>query len=285
MTADVSFDMIFQKREGRVFMAAFNQKQKYVTLVICFVAGLALGFSVFGGREGAAKLLALVPAVTGAGIGRLVYGVMTGRQLKKYNAILFEQVKPREFLEAFQPVAAAMPKNSLDYVESCNKLAYAHEALGRFEKSLEILEALEPETLKRKAVGAMATTYSNRVRVKLLSGNEEGAREALEQLRGVMAACGKKNASLAKSLATYIRLYENWLLVLSGQEADTEYLQLEVDRSMNRIRKSEMQLLLARAWEIAGDPEQADELRIETLSTGLGLWGEQEARRLLNAKK
>lgn len=259
-------------------MTAYYKKQKIFFILLGVLAGLGAG-ALLGG-----PLLMLIGAAVGGLVGWRVFGSWANRKLKYYSDILFEKVEPERFLAEFGPVVEKMPGDSPDYVDGGNKLAYAHEAMGRFDQALAILDDLKPEKLKRRALGAAATTVSNRVRVLLLMENIPQAEENLDLLRQIAAAAGDKTPALGKSLQTYIRLYENWLLVLQGGEADMEYLALEVDRSLNRIRKSEIQLLLARAWEDQGDMEQADELRIETLSTGRGLWAETKARELLGVK-
>lgn len=259
-------------------MVGYFRKVNVCMILLGAFAGTAAGFLL---KKGMITILFF--ACIGGALGRLACGIWANKQVGKWNEILFSDGEPEKFLKIFIPVLERTRKHTPEYVDGCNKAAYAWEALGDFERAWQYLSAAEPEVLQGKAgLNARTTTYSNRTRVRLLQGDSEGAAQALEALRQVSDAAMIKDKHLGHAGRHYVRLYENWLLVLAEEPADEEFIEEEIRLSGNRIRSSELQLLLARAAESRGDAVLAEELRLTALSTGVGLWAEGKARELLN---
>lgn len=268
-------------------MVAYFRKQNNLFMLL----GAALGFGVaivFYEQLTASvpgyfrMFFVLLPGACGAVIGRIYAGFWANRKLREYNALLYVQVQPEQFLQVFGPLVAKAPKDNIAYIDGCNKLAYACEALGRFEDAMGYLDPLEPEKLKHHTLGALATTCNSLARLYLLQGNLEEAENAVERLRAVSEAAMERAPMLGRNTQECVRLYENWLLVLKEQPTDEAYLTEEIELSKNRIHKSEIQLVLARAMANRGNQTEADELLLEALSTGKGLYAEHQARKLLS---
>lgn len=269
-------------------MVAYFRKQINLFMLLGSVLGAALGLVYLSRDPGAVPgyfkmFFLLLPTFFGVVLGRIYAGFWANRKLREYNALLYTQVEPEKFLEVFAPIVDKTPKDNIAYVDGCNKLAYAHEALGQFAQATARVEVLKPEELKHHALGGMAITCNQQIRLLLLQEKPEEAREILEQLRNIAEAAATRAPALGRNTSECIRLYENWLLVLDGQPADEAYLLEEIQLSQNRIHKSEIQLLLARAYENRGERLQADELRLEAMTTGKGLYAERRARELLGA--
>lgn len=267
-------------------MVAYFKKQNNLFMLLGAVLGMVAAIVFFeqmtASIPGYFKMFfILLPAIFGAVLGRIYAAFWCNKKLREYNSLLYTQVEPERFLEVFTPVVNKAPRDNIAYVDGCNKLAYAHEALGRFEEAMALVAPLKPEELKNHALGGMAITCNQQMRLLLLQEKQDEAREMLQQLRNIAEAAMERAPSLGKNTNECVRLYEIWLAVLDGQPADESYLLEEIQLSQNRIHKSEMQLLLARAYENRGDQLQADELRMEALTTGMGLWAERKARELL----
>lgn len=223
----------------------------------------------------------IIPVFLGVVLARIYAGLWAKRKLQSYSEILYVRAEAEEFLKVFAPIVQRTPRNTIDYVDGCNKLAYAHEALGRFEEALALVEPLKPEELKNHTLGGIAITCNQQMRLLLLMERVEQAQEVLEQLRNIAEVAAARAPALGRNTSECVRLYENWLAVLNEQPTDEAYLEEEISLSRNRIHKSEIQLVLARAYENRGEQEKADELRMEAMTTGRGLWAESKARQLL----
>lgn len=267
-------------------MVAYFRKQNNLFMLLGSALGAVIAFlfreQLTASVPGYFRLFfLLLPVIICAVAGRIFAAFWATRKLAEYNALLYTQVEPEKFLEVFAPVVKKVPKDNIAYVDGCNKLAYACEALGRFDEAMDYIEPLEPEKLKSHSLGGLATTCSNLTRLLLLQENPEEARNALEQLRLVAETALERAPALGRNAQECVRLYENWLLVLEGQPTDESYLEEEIRLSKNRIHKSEIQLVLAKAYENRGHTDSAEELRLEALSTGKGLYAECRARELL----
>ena len=269
-------------------MVAYFRKQNNLFTILGALLGLAAAVlfweQITASIPGYFRMFFLIlPGALGAILGRLYASVWANKKLRQYNELLYVKVEPARFLEVFAPLVQKAPKDNIAYVDGCNKLAYAHEALGQFDEAMGCISTLEPEKLKLHALGGIAMTCNQQLRLLLLQEKLEEAREVLQQLRNVAEVAMARAPMLGRNTNECVRLYENWLLVLEGQPADESYLEEEIRLSKNRIHKSEIQLVLAKACENRGDMVQADELRLEALTTGKDLYAERRARELLGA--
>lgn len=267
-------------------MVAYFRKQNTLFMLLGAALGFGVAFLFFeqltASVPGYFKVFFLIlPAFLGVVLGRIYAGLWAKRKLRRYAEMLYVRAEAEEFLKVFTPIVERTPKNTIDYVDGCNKLAYAHEALGRFEEALALMEQLNPEELKNHTLGGMALTCNQKVRLLLLQEKVEEAKVAVERLREIGEIAIQRAPALGRNTQECVRLYENWLAVLEEQPADEAYLEEEIKLSKNRIHKSEIQLVLAQAFENREEQSLADELRLEVLSTGSGLWAEGKARSLL----
>ena len=254
-------------------MVGYFKKQTMLLILLGALSGFAAAF--FGGK-GIVSMITY-PVIGGAA-GQLLCGYIANKRVNQWNDILFRNGDPRKFIDVFGPVAQATAPNTPERADGFNKLAYAYEAMGEFDKAWQLLTSLSPKSAK----DGLITTTSNKVRLLLLREKTEEAEAMLEQLRSAVAVASAKNPKLGYSGKHYIRLYENWLGILKEEAADLEFIEEEIRLSDNPVRNSELQLLLAKAWEDRGEVELAEELRLEAMSAGMGLWAEDRARELLS---
>lgn len=270
-------------------MVAYFRKQNNLFMILGAALGFVVAFLFFeqltASVPGYFKVFFLImPAILGVVLGRIYAGFWAKRKLQGYSELLYVNVEPEKFLEVFGPIVDRTPKTTIDYVDGCNKLAYAHEALGQFDEAMALVAPLKPEELKNHSLGGIAITCNQQMRLLLLEEKVEEAKEVLQQLRNIEEVAMQRAPALGRNTHECVRLYENWLAVLEEQPADEAYLEEEIQLSRNRIHKSEIQLVLAKAYENRGEQAMADELRLDVLTTGKGLWAERKARQLLEIK-
>ena len=252
-------------------MVAYFKLQTNLFMLLGAVLGGIVDILFFeqltGSVPGYFKVFFLImPILVCVVLARIYAGFWAKRKLQGYTEMLYVR---------------RTPKNTIDYVDGTNKLAYAHEALGQFEEALALLAELKPEELKNHTLGGIAITCNQQMRLLLLQENVAEAKEVLEQLRNIAEVALKRAPALGRNTQECVHLYESWLAVLEEHPADETYLEEEINLSRNRIHKSEIQLVLARAYENRGEQTKADELRLEAMTTGQGLWAETKARQLL----
>ena len=257
-------------------MVGYYKKLHILLMVLGAVCGLGLAYI----QERGIGSMVLFP-LAGAALGRIACGAFANRQVNKWNDILFRQGEPETFLQVFAPVMERTSPKTPEYVDGCNKMAYAWEAMGDFEKAASYLENLKVSDLN---INGQVTTCSNLTRIYLLQENLPAAEAALEHLREAYGSLTEKQKKLAYAGKHYARLYENWLLVLQEEDADLEFLREEIRLSSNRIRSSELQLVLAKAYADDGDGVMAEEMLMDAMTTGMGLWAEKRARSLLRGE-
>lgn len=266
-------------------MVAYFRKQNNLFMA----AGAAIGFlfvffnfnSLRTRGTYAVLFLAALYIFLGVVVGRLLSSFWANRRIKKLTALLYQQGKPEEFLKQFTPIANRIPKDVVEYVDAQNKVAYAYEALGEFEKGLAIVDALKPEELKLHSLAGMSLTENQRMRFYLLMEDLERADGQLEKLRELKETAEGRAKTLAGNLKECVKLAENWLNFLKEETFDPVYIEEEIQYAGNRIHKSEMQLLLARMRRAAGEEEAARKLLNEAAESGEGLYAGTEAGRLL----
>lgn len=271
-------------------MVAYFRKQNNLFMFLGGGMGLLAAMLLYGtlteNVPGYFKLfLLLLPVMFGVVIGRIAAGFWANGRLHKLQSLLYVQVEPEKFLETFAPIVAQTPKNTIAYVDGCVKLAYAHEALGQFDKAMACLAPLEPEKLKNHTLGGMAITCNQKMRLLLLQGNVQEAAECLTSLRAIADTAVERAPALGRNTQECVRLYENWLSVLNKQPADEDYLAEEVRLSKNRIHMSEIQLVLAQAAANRTDPEQSRQLLVDARISGNGLYSAHRADELLAEMK
>lgn len=270
-------------------MVGYFKRQNLLFQGLGALAGLALAVVFFpqltAGVPGYFRVFfLLLPMFLGIIAARVAASIWARKRLQKIHALLYTQVKPREFLDSFAPLVERVPDITIEYVDGKNKLAYAYEALGEFEKALACIADVDTDKLKLHQLGGMAMTCYRQLHLQLLQEDLPAARETLDQLRNIGEVALKRAPALGKSTMDCVELAQNWLAVLEGEPADEVYLLEEVRLSKNRIHKSEMLLVLARLYRSLGDEQRREECLLEALSEGRGLYAEAKARELLAEK-
>ena len=270
-------------------MVAYFKRQNILFLIVGALAGLAVAVLFFdqltAGIPGYFKLFfLLLPMLLGAVVARIAAGRWANNRLKRIYGLLYTEVKPQEFLDAFAPLVEKVPDITIEYVDGKNKLAYAYEAMGQFEEAMACIADVDTEKLKLHQLGGMAMTCNQQLRLQLLQEDAEAARESLAQLRTIGEAALVRAPALGKNTMECVRLAENWLAALEGEPADEAYLQEEINLSRNRIHKSEILLVLAHVYRNVGDTARWEETLLEAMTQGRGLYAEGKARSLLAEK-
>lgn len=225
--------------------------------------------------------LMILAVFMGAVAGRLVSAFLATRRIARITALLYQEGKPELFMEKFEKILKKTPKNTAEYVDGSNKMAYAFEALGEFDRGLEIVDGLKPEELRLHSLSCQALTANQRLRLYLLKGDTALAGEELVRLAGFWQQAGGRAPMLAANLKECVYLGENWLKVLLGQKADEEYLRQEIAFAKNRIHKGEMLTVLGRYLRQEGRTCEAEEIFREACVCGEGLYGGWLAEQLL----
>lgn len=267
-------------------MVAYFRKQNNLFMLagasLGAIAAVLLYQNSLSGIPGYFKMFfLLLPTLLGVVLGRIFASLWANAKIKGYNAILFEKVDPKTYLEKFENIVKETPKNTIEHIYGANNVAYAYEALGEFEKALSYVDALEPEKLKLHSLGGMALTLNQRARLLLLMENREEAKNAIEQLKTLAEVAEKRAPSLGRNAQACVRLYENWLLVLEGEQPDTAYLEEEISLSKNRIHRSEVQLLMAKHLLQEGELEKAKDYFTKAAVSGRNLYAQRAADAVL----
>lgn len=214
-------------------------------------AGLGLLIAVFGLRTwiqpnagyASAFVIGLV-VFAGVIAGRLLSAAWARRKRDGILAVLYQDQKPEQFIEKFSPVVEKTPQNTAEYVDGIHHLAYAYEAMGAFDKGLELMNRLQPENLKLHMLVCSSLVTNQKLRLYLLKGETEAAEEQLEQLKRLQEAAIVRAPSVGNSLSQCIRLAEVWLECLAGNQEHISYIKEELSLANNWIHKREMSELL-----------------------------------------
>ncbi len=247
-------------------------------------AGLTAGIFTYGKLQAGYADIFFAALMVFAGVvaGRILSALWANCRLSRITAVLYRDCKPEKFVELFSPIVQKVPQNTAEYIDGRNKLAYACEAMGDFQRGLKLLEGLDFTKLNLHALACQALTANQTLRLKLLMEDLEGAKESKKKLESLRATASGRAPLMASNLAQCLRLAEIWLDVLEGDPGDEEYLTAEINLAKNRIHKSEMQLLTARALHNKGDDRGVREKLEEACVTGAGLYAGQKAREILS---
>lgn len=219
--------------------------------------------------------------IVGFVFGRMYAAVWANKRLKSINGILYQQGRPQEFIDAFGPLVSRTKPDSAEAMAGKIKLAFANEALGKFQEALDSLEDLDPNLLKLHALPVAANLRNQQLRLALLLEDKERASTYMAELRSLEETARGRATTIASQLRQCIRLAECWMAVLEAKDSDMEYLSEEIRLATNDIHKSEMQLLLARAQHNRGDNETAFETLLDAKVTGQGFWTGKKAGTLI----
>lgn len=266
-------------------MVAYFKRQNNLFMLAGALLGLLAAWLARNGvikDAGFAKpfMIALI-VIIGIVAGRIFASLWASRKLKALNALLYGKAQPEEFIRRFSPIVERTPKETVEYVDGCCKLAYAYEALGEFEKGLNALKGLKPEQLKLHSLAGTALVTNQRARLYLMTEDTENVKPELTKLAGLESEAAMRAPSLAAGLKDCVKLCQTWLSFLEGGALDCDYIKEEISLAKNLIHKNEMRLLLAKAELAAQDTAAAKVLLNEIRGSGTGLYSQGQAEILL----
>lgn len=267
-------------------MAAYFKRECYLIsglgAGVGLLAAIALYPGVISAQPGFIRMFYLALLVfIGFIAGRMYASLWANKRLDAINRILYQQGKPQEFIDCFRPIVLRTKPDSAEAMAGHIKLAFAMEALGKFQEASDSLENLNPDSLKLHALTVAANLRNQQLRLALLMNEPEKIDRYLADLRDLQEIAQNRAVTVASQLTQCIRLAECWLCVLRGQDTDESYLSEEIQLATNSIHKSEMQLLLAQAFHNRGDEEASTKMLLAARTCGQGLWTEKRADALI----
>ena len=218
---------------------------------------------------------------------RILSAGYANRKLREMYRKLYAETKPQEFIDLFTPRLSQVPQNLAEYMDGRVRLSFAEEALGHFDRALELLADLRPEELKLHTLTASSLVVNQRAGIFLLEKDTAAAAEQIEDLKELRKMAEKRAATLASNLTQCIRLGEARIRAAEGAmtEEDEKYLQEEIRLSTNVIHQKEMQLALAEGYLLTDRQAEAEALLKEITAERSGLWTEEAADRYLRGER
>jgi len=116
---------------------------------------------------------------------------------------------------------------------------------------------------------------------RLGKGDRAGAAQALEELEGLAAGCGEKQARLAQNLSGTAALLRARLTCLRGRAVDRAWLEQQLWQAPFRLRRLDIQQILAQDALRRLGPEQAAPLLARLRDEGGKTWYAAWAREQL----
>ncbi|MDD3369521.1 MAG: hypothetical protein PHP50_11680 [Lachnospiraceae bacterium] len=180
---------------------------------------------------------------TGVVIARIMSSQLANRRLKSLYKTLYTDGDAQKFIEHFTPIVNKVPENSIEYIDGCNKIAFAYEALGEYQKALDLTDSLEPEKLKLHVLTGSATTLIQKLRLELLLKDKESAGITYEKAVELSAVAKDRAPKLSENIVQCLKAYQIWLKHLYGNDDEYEYIREEYECASNAIYRSEMKTL------------------------------------------
>ena len=271
--------------EVKIVIAYFKKQNKYFLAagaIVSLILVLPLYKEWLPQQEFYMKAFYLaVPVFAGIAAGRIFSGWWAGKRLSKIETVLYQELNPEGFIRIFLPLVEQTPKETAEYVNGRVKLSYAYGILGNFEEGRKQIDRLQPEKLKLHVIAAASLVANQMVKISLWSDDRETAEKYLEELKELRDAAAGRAKSLAESLKNCIRLNEVWIDFISGKAIDDAYVEEEMNLSVNRAYRCEMQLLLGKMKLKKGDLQAAEEMLRPLARLDKELYFSREAARLL----
>ena len=233
-------------------MVAYFKVRNNVFMAIGALIGAAAGAAAIWHRfympDGYASLFIMALFVfAGVIIGRIFSAFYANQKLNKIKDILYRQGNAKRFLEEFTPIVEHTPHQTVEYVDGIHHLAYAWEALGEYEKALELLDTLHLDRLKLHVLLASAIIINQKLHLHLLLQHQEEAKDFLEKLKEIQKEAENRAPAVGRKLSECVRLGEIWLKVILGENIETgdiQYIQQEISLTQNPIHSRQMKVLL-----------------------------------------
>lgn len=224
----------------------------------------------------------LLMLVIGLLTARLVGNIVATNQCTKALGILHMELDPETFLTNFRAVPGRIPEESRDHAIVSAYLADGYAAAGQFQEAIRVLGA--PYVSPKKEDPALdGMYYGNLCRYALGAGDLDAAKEAAASLEHIATRrCGGK-PQLAENLKTTYRLLENCRAGLEGKEADTQWLNRQLEQAPYKIRSLEILQILAMDARNRGDAKGANRyltrMQQEGGKTWYHSWATEQAKR------
>ncbi len=230
-------------------MVAYFKFQHNLILFLGAVAGLLIALSglVIDVRNQPGYLRMFLYAMflfVGVVFARILSARTASQKLKRLNRLLYVNGDADGYIDAMQPLVDRVPQNTIEYIDGCNKLAFAYEAKKEYERAFQLVNSLEPEKLNLHVLTGSASTLNQKLRLRLLMNDVAGAKADLEIMKELGETARKRAPMLASGLEQRVHLYSIWLNHLNGLNQDPEYIKEEMELATNPIYKAEMKELL-----------------------------------------
>ncbi len=236
-----------------------NALARYGTIGAVSASALYAFFLHAGGRPEAhfaapAALLAL--SLLAVWISALL---LAGAENLRRLSVLYNDMDPRAFLAAYEPLLAVKGLSWLDRRTVTNHLANAYAFSGDFDAAVLLLEKCETPSRGRRRFNAAALKAGNLCSIALLARDPDGAERALRELDGIIAEARAGRAPLSDSFLRNRRVQEAALSLLRGKAVPSSLLRQELAESANLLARTRLRLLLAETLAAEGDEEGARE--------------------------
>lgn len=207
-----------------------------------------LGLAEAGQGMGTRLLLAALAAFVGVNIAVYFARMLATREYQSRLLLLYEQLDPRAFLEAVEPLQKARlnpSTRSTLLVHIANGWLWA----GQPDRALEILDGIQPP---EKALETRGLVLGNQATCWLAQGNTDRAQYCMDQLRALTAdkACSKEFSLKARHTLAYLELCMN---LQRGKQVDVRVLEKDFEASRSPLHKLDVQYRLALAARKKGD--------------------------------
>ena len=224
----------------------------------------------------ASVLLLLLGVFAGLLAARLVADSCNTQLL----GLLHVELDPDAFLRQYAEIPGRLRPDSREQLVACAYLADGYAAKGDFDAALAALSPLERAGLAGDA--ALRGRYlQDLCAYRLGKGDRAGAAQALEELEGLAAGCGEKQARLAQNLSGTAALLRARLTCLRGRAVDRAWLEQQLWQAPFRLRRLDIQQILAQDALRRLGPEQAAPLLARLRDEGGKTWYAAWAREQL----
>ena len=179
-------------------------RQSRLTAAGIFAASVVLTVLVWIRDRGLPVHIPLIASVLmlllGVFAGQLAARLVADSCNTKLLGLLHVELDPDAFLRQYAAIPGRLKPDSREYLVSSAYLADGYAAKGDFDAALAALAPLERAGLAQDA--ALRGLYlQDLCAYRLGKEDRPGAAQALEELEGLIAGCGEKQARLAQNLS------------------------------------------------------------------------------------
>ena len=262
-------------------------RQSRLTAAGIFAASVVLTVLVWIRDRGLPVHIPLIASVLmlllGVFAGQLAARLVADSCNTKLLGLLHVELDPDAFLRQYAAIPGRLKPDSREYLVSSAYLADGYAAKGDFDAALAALAPLERAGLAQDA--ALRGLYlQDLCAYRLGKEDRPGAAQALEELERLIAGCGEKQARLAQNLSDCAALLRARLICLKGRAVDRAWLERQLWQAPFRLRRLDIQQILAQDALRRLGPGQAvpllSRLRDEGGKTWYAAWAREQLGRL-----